>query len=85
MGALEVLYLGEEGLEVKNKFTGKIPEAWVGMKSLQRLAAVTRASRVSFRRGSVSSKTSRSSPCRHRTPERSPSPSTSVTTSARWT
>ena len=29
---------GRSGLEVKNKFTGKIPEAWVGMKSLQRLS-----------------------------------------------
>ena len=38
MKSLEVLYLGESGLEVKNQLSGKIPEAWSGMKSLARLS-----------------------------------------------
>jgi len=32
---LEVLYLGESGLENKNSFTGPIPESWKGLKSLK--------------------------------------------------
>lgn len=38
MRSLEVLYLGESGLEVKNQLSGKIPEQWSGMKSLERLS-----------------------------------------------
>ena len=36
MKSLEVLYLGESGLEQKMGLEGKIPEAWSGMTSLQR-------------------------------------------------
>ena len=35
---LEVLYLGESGLEVRNNLSGKIPRAWSGMTSLARLS-----------------------------------------------
>ena len=38
MERLEVLYLGESGLEVKHKFEGKIPEAWRGLRALERLS-----------------------------------------------
>ena len=36
--SLEVLYLGESGLEVRNNLSGKIPERWSGMTSLTRLS-----------------------------------------------
>lgn len=35
LGKLEVLYLGESGLENKNDFVGPIPESWRGLKSLK--------------------------------------------------
>ena len=38
LSKLEVLYLGESGIESKNDFVGPIPDSWMGLKSLKHLS-----------------------------------------------